>query len=367
MNTTTTTSVQGGEGFRSFLLAPSKQTEQEHLEVQEAIADLHISQHLNQMILSGIIDLYIYRGIGKAKGYKLYKFETKHILNRIQSEADKYRNYLNRFEKDYLVQLLASTTPAHIESYTNSGGVMLRLQNHWRKAYATLLDDLYVVLLRKAEHFGAEHADFMACMEVVRFAAALIIEDARVTYDKIKELAIRRWKVKTPDFTGVESIIARCEQLQQTYYKGDPHDGFLNAKLEKLGGEFVESIYFASDCKTLESMVLAAVMDYTDFYLAYTIQLIQQGKLTEYITRSIREDFDNLDEDSESLFNDCMAEWKYLAETLPEYDDIGDLKEVICGISQDVSIPDTPALDKFRQKVIEVRKNGRPNEVKTYG
>lgn len=363
MNTTTTTLQGGVEQFKSCLLAPSMQSEDERLEMQEAIADLHISQHLNQMILSGIIDIYVYRAKNKAMQYKIYKFEAKHIINRMQSDADKYRNYLNRFEKDYLCQLLASTTPAHVDSYTNSGGVMVRLQNHWRTKYAKLLDDLYVVFMRKAEHFGAKFPDFMACIDMVRFASALILEDARVTYNAIKELAIRRWKVKTPDFSNVESIISRCEELWKLFYKHDPKDGFLNKKLESLGNDFVESVYSASNSKALESTVLASVMDYTDFYIARTVQLLQQKKLTEYITRAIREDFDNIDSEPEALFNDCMAEMRYLADTLPEYDDIEDLKEVICGISQDVSIPDTPALDKFRQKVIEVRKNGRPNEI----
>jgi hypothetical protein len=361
MNTTTTTPQEGG-AFRSYLLAPSTTTPEAFLQLQELICDLHISQHLNQMVLMGVIDIYLYRAKTKAENYNIYKRTTKFILNRAREEFNKQTAYLRMFERDYLSRLLGSTTPAHISHYQNTGGVQTRLQHRWCKQFKTQLDDLYVVFLRKAEHFGCKYPDFMACIEMLHFAAGMIVEDAAVVYSRVKQLAQRRWNVKTPDFTTVKSLEKRAQMLQQMYYKGDPHDGFMNTKLAKLGQEFCENVYLASDGDILENICIAAIMDYTDFYCAYTIELMQKGELTEYVSKKMREDFDNLYEDAEPLYQDFMGECRMLADYLPQYEDIEDLKECISEVNEDIPVPPTPALDKFRQQVMYVRKNQRAND-----
>jgi hypothetical protein len=103
-------------------------------------------------------------------------------------------------------------------------------------------------------------------------------------------------------------------------------------------------------------------MDYTDFYCAYTIELMQKGELTEYVSKKMREDFDNLYEDAEPLYQDFMGECRMLADYLPQYEDIEDLKECISEVNEDIPVPPTPALDKFRKQVMYVRKNQRAND-----
>ncbi len=89
---------------------------------------------------------------------------------------------------------------------------------------------------------------------------------------------------------------------------------------------------------------------------------MQKGELTEYVSKKMREDFDNLDEEAERLYQDFMGECRMLADYLPKYEDIEDLKECISEVNDDIPIPPTPTLDKFRKQVMYVRKKKRVND-----
>lgn len=348
------TSHSNSRGFKSNLVAPTAASRSQKSEMLANAYSVLITHVFSLMILSGIMDIYIGRAVEKAKRYGLYRMRTKKLLNETKMYIDRFRLEQTQLEEKELVHYISDATPAFVGKYRNSGGMMIGIQNKWRLNESDKAKGLYMVYRDKLDHHKKQHSDYLACILMVHLCASMAKLYSQRTIDEISQIFGDGVKVQMPAHTTAGFITHRTTELVDDKIQ-DVGIEFMQQKTKEAVLAFEDSIFHTKSQPTMVSLLVEAVIDYTEFYIAYVVQLMQDGKFVNVNKCLVRTDLDRLD-DKGMLFAACIKDWKRLANELPKFDDIEDLKEAIAEVSFK-----TPGLDRMRRRV-KARKTGDDEE-----
>lgn len=134
-------------------------------------------------------------------------------------------------------------------------------------------------------------------------------------------------------------------------------DNYLVAQVEEAIRRLNDAVVEELSENKMRKIIEISVFDYFEFYIAYVVQRIQQGLLTMRERKVVIEDLVRLKVDSMFPLR-CLKDWKTLANSLPLIDDIQELQDVITGVDTSVAVPKTPALDRLRRRLLEIREVG---------
>ena len=306
------------------------------------------------MILSGIMDIFIARALDKAMRYGIYKMQTKKLLNEAKKYIDKFRSEQRQLEEEELIYYISDATPAFVEKYRNSGGMMIGIQNKWRVNEMDKAETLYVVYLQKLKHHNKKYPDFLSSILMIHLCASMAKLYSQRTIDDISNVFGNGYKILMPSHATANFIISRTMELLNDPAKDISVD-YMKTKTKDAVLAFEDSIFDTKKGDTMGQLLWTSVIDYTEFYIAYVVRMMQNGQFTDAYKRKVRKDLEFLDNKG-MLYPSCIKDWKKLASSLPTFDDIEDLKETI--MESDIK---TPGLDRMRTRVRE-RKIGEKEE-----
>lgn len=310
--------------FRSQEEAEAFITQYTH--AREEMLNCQLTEEMSEVILSGIMDKFFQRALKKAQSQDIYKREVKHTMLTVGKLVRDYTYRANRYERDFLLPLIANYMEGFINQYKNTGGVVNGMRYHYEQANGKLFDELYLIALKMFNaSTKANHSDFLACMTVVDICAQVNKKMGERMYIDAKKAMAGFSDVHKPLTTNADAIHKMVGNLSNTM-AGTLQDNFCQRQLTDQIRLIDDSLDDLSDL--LARVATDTINDYVLFYVSYVVWLKQHDKFDKLARKLVKENIDYFDATG-CLHARCCKDWKRLANTLPVYDDIEDTKDAV--------------------------------------
>lgn len=348
--------VQGSTSDVQALNVYRQLSREEASEFYVCRLDCDLAKATTMVITVGVIAPYFQKLCGKAERAGLACGKVKQFLNQSAKLLSRLNVAVADIERNIYFPCTSAIFPGFAHKYSNHT-LTSSIQFSWMKAHEQAVKNLYVLRSKVYQHMKIAHPDVSACIDLIVTMAKIATFNMRRCEQTLRSQMGAYYKCGS--MTNVNLLVS----LQQTLINLDSllveekYDDFMVTQTTEAVRGLNDAVANELAVDRMQYLINKSVMDYFEFYIAYVVQLMQRGKFGKREYDIVIEDTKRLKVDSMFPLR-CIKDWKTLAKTLPVIDDTQDLQDIITGIDSSVSVPKTPALDRLRHRLMEIRTKG---------
>lgn len=359
----TTSSVQSGTNIVQdstnnvqYLNLYRQLSKEEASEFYVCRLDCDLAKATTMVIAVGVIAPYFKKLCDKAERAGIVSGKVKQLLNQSAKLFSRLNVAVGDIERTIYFPCTSAIFPGFAHKYNNHT-LTSSIQFSWMKAHEQAVKNLYVLRSKVFQHMKIAHPDVSACIDLIVTMAKIAIYNNRKCEQALHGQMGAYYKCGS--MANVNLLIS----LQQTLIKlssliiGKKYDDFMVSQTTEAVRALDDAVANELGVERMQYLINRSVMDYFEFYIAHVVQLMQRGQFGKREYDIVVEDTKRLRVDSMFPLR-CIKDWKALARILPVIDDTQDLQDIITGIDTSVSVPKTPALDRLRHRLMEVRAKG---------
>jgi hypothetical protein len=307
-------------------------------------------------IVSGVIDLYFQKMSDKLERAGLIKGKLKHHYNIAVKLLSRLRVAVADIDKNTYHPCTSAILPGFADKYNNFT-LSSRIQYNWLQTHKSVVQELYVLRSKVYQHKKSAHPDVLACIDVIAGVISIALHNLDCCEKTLHEQMGVYYRGSSMVVDDILMSLNRNLVSAGNTLVSEKFDNYLVAQVEEAIRRLNDAVVEELSENKMRKIIEFSVFDYFEFYIAYVVQRMQQGLLTMRERKVVIEDLVRLKVDSMFPLR-CLKDWKTLAQSLPHIDDIQELQDVITGVDTSVAVPKTPALDRLRRRLMEVREVG---------
>lgn len=322
--------------------------------------DCELAKATTTAIVGGVIDSYFQRMSDKLERAGLIRGKIKYHYNLASKCLSRLRVVLADIDKNTYHPCTSAILPGFADKYNNFT-LSSRIQYNWLQTHKPVVQELYVLRSKVYQHKKSAYPDVLACIDVIVCVANIARYNLDCCEKNLRErLGIYYKKSSTVVYDILETMKNNLVSMGNMLVT-ESFDDFLVAQVEEAIKKLNAAVVDELTKNDMRRIIESSVFDYFEFYIAYVVQRMQRGLFTVRERNMVIEDLVRLKEDSMFPLR-CLKDWETLAQSLPHIDDIQELQDVIVGVDSSVAVPKTPALDRLRRRLMEVREVGFGDE-----
>lgn len=318
--------------------------------------DCDLAKATTTAIVSGVIDCYFQKMSDKLERAGLIKGKLKYHYNIAVKLLSRLRVAVADIDKGTYHPCTSALLPGFADKYNNFT-LSSRIQYNWLQTHKSVVQELYVLRSKVYQHKKSAHPDVLACIDVIVCVANIARYNLDCCEGNLRErMGIYYKKGSTAVYDILEAMKNNLVSMGDMLVT-ESFDDFLVVQVEEAIKKLNAAVVDELTKNDMRRIIELSVFDYFEFYIAYVVQRMQRGSFTMRERNMVVEDLVRLKVDSMFPLR-CLKDWKTLANSLPLIDDIQELQDVITGVDTSVAVPKTPALDRLRRRLMEVREVG---------